>query len=73
MIIAFINVLTMHMYVVMIATTSHYLPLKYHQNAPASSILIFFFFPEEDPQTYTPLTAFGYGLTTLKLLPPALS
>ena len=34
MIIAFINALSMHM----IATISHYLPLKYHQNAPASSI-----------------------------------
>ena len=68
MIFAFINALWMNE--VMIAKISHYLPLKlkYHQNAPASSIFFFFkIFRGRAPDLQTP-PPFGYGLTTLKLL-----
>ena len=66
MIVAFTNAICMN--TVMIVTIIHYLPLKYHQNAPASNVF-FPTFPGEDPRTHH----FGYGLTTHKMLPPALT
>ena len=71
MILALIN--TLRMNEVMIVKISHYLPLKLKTPPECASKQHYFFFrnfPGEDPRPPDPPPplAFGYGLTTLKLL-----